>query len=414
MLLAVHIGYRLIASVSLTGDDDFPGSALPSAATYTPYAPPDDASRDSADIAGIGPALSIRPQIVDLRAPLAPSLRAAVWLPAAPMSTNAFAAADADEPSVSSDTPFLAAFDTRFAPLILSLPATLVALCAYWFCQTRRGLRELTQMARIAGSDGTALCTPGRGRGMRDDRRLAGTLSELMCRHSQALDDQSTALAAFSRQIDARVARLRTRPLNVAQWHKRVAFIEDIDLFSNVARQFVEVAGRSDADAAHVGVDAYLRDRFFHGAAMHDARIVLRLNAGADFTLPHNALERLIGNLVGNALAHGAPPVEIRTTRGVRTWMLSVRDHGKGIDESELAGAMQPFVRLAANEATQASEMHGEHWGLGLSIVSRLAQHCGVKLKLGNHPEGGLWVRVIVAMREPGGAPCRSAQISKA
>ena len=122
MLLAVHIGYRLIASVSLTGDDDFPGSALPSAATYTPYAPPDDASRDSADIAGIGPALSIRPQIVDLRAPLAPSLRAAVWLPAAPMSTNAFVLADADEPSVWGDPPFLAAFDTPFAPLVLYCP----------------------------------------------------------------------------------------------------------------------------------------------------------------------------------------------------------------------------------------------------------------------------------------------------
>jgi C4-dicarboxylate-specific signal transduction histidine kinase len=41
---------------------------------------------------------------------------------------------------------------------------------------------------------------------------------------------------------------------------------------------------------------------------------------------------------------------------------------------------------------------YGEHWGLGLAIVSRLAQHCGAKLKLGNHPEGGLWARVIVAM----------------
>jgi signal transduction histidine kinase len=217
-------------------------------------------------------------------------------------------------------------------------------------------------MARNAGSGGTALCISGRGRGMRDVRRLACTLSELICRHSQALDDQSTALAAFSRQIDARIARLRTRALNVTQWHKRVAIIEDIDLFSNVAGQFIEVTGPGDTDAAHVGVDAYLRDRFIHGAAMDDTRIVLRLNAGADFTLPRNALERLIGNLVGNALAHGAPPVEICTTPGVRTWMLSVRDHGTGIDESELAAAMQLFVRLAANEATQASEMHGEHW----------------------------------------------------
>jgi signal transduction histidine kinase len=281
--------------------------------------------------------------------------------------------------------------------LILSLPVALIALCAYWFCQMRRSLCELAQVARNADAGGTALRAPDRG--AYDLRLLARALNDLMGRHSQALDEQSTALAAFSRQIDARVARLRTRALNVAQWHKRVGFIEDIDLFSNVARQFVDVVGRRETQAAHVCVDAWLHDRFVHGATLDDAKFVLRLNAGADFKLPRNALERLVGNLVGNALAHGAPPIEICTTRGVRTWMLSVRDHGKGISESDLAAATQPFVRLASNETGGEPHMaHGEHWGLGLAIVSRLAQHCGAKLKLGNHPEGGLWARLIVSM----------------
>jgi signal transduction histidine kinase len=359
---------------------------------------------DDDDTPGIGPALSIRPRLVDLGTPVAPSLRAAVWS-AAPMSMpismpmSALALADKASPDSWDDAPFAFAFDARFAPLILSLPAALIALCAYWFCQTRRNLRELAQLARNVDRSGAALHAPdgAHHNGVCDVRLLARTLTDLMGRRHRALDEQSTALAAFSRQIDARVARLRTRALGVAQWHKRVGFIEDIDLFTNVARQFVDIVGRSETHAAPVGVDVWLRDRFVHGASLDDAKIVLRLNAGDGFALPRNALERLVGNLVGNALAHGAPPIEICTTCGVRTWMLSVRDHGKGIGESDLAAAMQPFVRLASHEphGDTRGELTG-HWGLGLSIVSRLAEHCGAKLKLGNHPEGGLWVRVIV------------------
>ncbi|AUT73123.1 integral membrane sensor signal transduction histidine kinase [Paraburkholderia hospita] len=402
MLLTVHVGYRLIESVSLAADG-FPSSAPQAGASY---AAREDTFLDTGDATRIGPALSIRPRIVDLGASVTPSLRAAVWN-AAPMSASlptsltasmsAFALADTASPDSWDDAPFSYAYDPRFAPLILSLPAALIALCAYWFCQMRRNLCELAQMARNADAGGTALRAPDRG--VCDVRVLARALNDLMGRHSRALDEQSTALAAFSRQIDARVARLRTRALHVAQWHRRVGFIEDIDLFSNVARQFVDVVGRSETQAAHVCVDAWLHDRFVHGATLDDAKIVLRLNAGADFKLPRNALERLVGNLVGNALAHGAPPIEICTARGVRTWMLSVRDHGKGISESELAAATQPFVRFTSNETTDEPHMElGEHWGLGLAIVSRLAQHCGAKLKLGNHPEGGLWARVIVSM----------------
>ncbi len=409
MLLAVHLGYRLLESVSLAADDSPLSASAGAPQTDASYAAREDTVLDASDTTGIGPAVSIRPHIVDLGAPVAPSLRAAVWPGARlPASASTLALTDTTEPDSwddTPDTPFAFAYDTRFAPLILSLPAALIALCAYWLCQTRRNLRELATLARSADAGGAALRAPDRGTG--ELRVVARALNDLMGRHSQALDEQSTALAAFSRQIDARVARLRARALNVAQWHKRVGFIEDIDLFSNVARQFVDVAGRGDMQAARVCVDAWLHDRFVHGATLDDAKIVLRLNAGADFTLPRNALERLVGNLVGNALAHGAPPIEICTTRGLRTWMLSVRDHGKGIHECDLAAAMRPFVRMAPAKAHDDAheKNYGAltgHWGLGLTIVSRLAQHCGAKLKLGNHPDGGLWARVIVSMQKTG------------
>jgi signal transduction histidine kinase len=104
---------------------------------------------------------------------------------------------------------------------------------------------------------------------------------------------------------------------------------------------------------------------------------------------------RLVDNLVGNAQAHGKPPIEICTARGPRSWTLSVRDHGEGVAASLPEGAA-PAAPLPASRA--ASLRLDSHWGMGLSIVRRLARLCNAKLKIGNHPEGGLWVRVIVPM----------------
>jgi two-component system, OmpR family, osmolarity sensor histidine kinase EnvZ len=400
-LLAVHIGYRMIDAVSLT-DASMPAMKL----IDSPLEEENDNDNDT-NTPTLSPTVSIRPHITALDAPVTPSLHAAVWQP---VSGGTLTLATPSTPDN-----WTASLDSPFAPLAASLPAVLLALCAYWFRQTHRGLRDLARLTRHAGACNAPRLALDHNRcDIQDDiQKLARTLSDLLCRHHQALDDQSTALAAFSRQLDARIARLRSRALNVAQWHKRVAFIEDIELFSNVARQFVDVAGHHatarTANAAEsaesagppVGVDAWLHDRFFHGASMDDAKIVLHLDAGRDFTLPRHALERLAGNLVGNALAHGAAPVEISTTRGVRSWTLSVRDHGEGIDEASLAAAAtHPFARLSVNEPRMKLDGDDNHWGLGLSIVSRLAHDCGATLKLGNHPEGGFWARVILPFQQ--------------
>ncbi len=400
MLLSLHTGYRLIMADSLT--DEARGFAplriaLDATAAGEPLRAADG---------GIGPSWSIRPRVVDLGEPVAPDLRSAVWARTGDASSRAFAGGDAcpDDASCDGFPGFLS--DTPFATLLLSVAAALSVLRLYWFLQIRRDLHALSAMARTFGAGGaTWRALEHRVRGL---CLLARALSDMMCRHRRSLDDQARALAAFSQQLDARVAQLRARALRIAQWHTRVAFIEDIDLFLNIARQCIDLPGRHSVHDAQTGVDAYLRDRFLHGSTMEDANIALRLGAGADFTLPRHALERLIDNLVGNALAHGAPPVEICTMRGVRSRVLSVRDHGDGIRDGDLAAATRPFVRLEADDTRRAD---GGHWGLGLSIVRRLAHQCGAKLRLGNHPDGGLHVCVIVPVRRERPTPGRDAAV---
>jgi len=396
-LMLAHVGFRY-----LDADSPFmPGGATFDPASTTQAARQQDVELQlSADIAsahGIAPLVSIRPHFVDLAAGVAPHLRDSIWAPNAVTSANALHLREACSSGVARLKKVArridARFDVRFAALLLALCALLLALRAWWLQTVRHDLLAMAATLRLAASGaGPAPALVHRPRKLHG---LARALGDLSCRRSGTVEDRSATFAAFLRQIESRTARLRAYAMNVTRWNLRVALVEDIDLFQDLARQFVDTVGHGGANHAPVSVDAYLKDRYVYGANADDARIVLRLDAGEAFELPRSALVRLVDNLVGNAHAHGAPPVEISTTRGARTWTLSVRDHGDGVGASlPEGGALAP--PLLASRA--ASLGLGSHWGMGLSIVRRLARLCNAKLKIGDHPDGGLWVRVIVPM----------------
>jgi two-component system osmolarity sensor histidine kinase EnvZ len=114
-------------------------------------------------------------------------------------------------------------------------------------------------------------------------------------------------------------------------------------------------------------------------------------------------LDRLVTNLVDNALEHGAPPVDISTGKRNGEWFITVRDYGDGIPPERLDDARKPFVRLDPARAGDG------HCGLGLAIVGRLAHELGGRCDIGNAAEGGLTVRIVIPMDEPDRAGCGPA-----
>lgn len=71
--------------------------------------------------------------------------------------------------------------------------------------------------------------------------------------------------------------------------------------------------------------------------------------------------------------------------------LISVRDEGNGIADSELERIMQPFERGETARTTQGS-------GLGLAIVGRIARLHQGSVSVGNHPDGGLQVCVSIPL----------------
>ena len=398
VLLSVQAGVMLLVSGSSAGSDEsaqqtavvtgrsFAGDSIENADGLLPAV--------STAPVSLAPAamkldLAARPKIVDLHpavyeVPVAgASLSdvAAPWTPRSPDSLQ--------DDSSWSDEVQAWPLDSRFAfgEWALSVVILVLAFVSLW--RVQRPLRSVTHAAREAAC-GRRVAATVREEGPSELRRVVRAFNEMSRRRNEALEAQAVALAGLAQHMEYQAARLRTRALEVNEWHKRVAFVEDIDSFSDIAQQLLEVAGRGNDAGQMVSVDGFLRDRFSMIGTLDGALFACDLKAGPQFVMSRPLLERLMSNLVDNALEHGEPPIEIRTSRNQDGWLLSVRDHGTGIEASEMASATKPFVRLSASPCTT------QHWGLGLSVVARLARSCGASLKLGNHPDGGLWVRIVL------------------
>ena len=86
-------------------------------------------------------------------------------------------------------------------------------------------------------------------------------------------------------------------------------------------------------------------------------------------------LERIVANLVDNALEHGGQQVEVRIGAGI----VEVADDGPGIAPEHLPHVFERFYK--ADESRS-----GGGTGLGLAIAQENARLLGGELEVGAHP----------------------------
>ncbi len=89
-------------------------------------------------------------------------------------------------------------------------------------------------------------------------------------------------------------------------------------------------------------------------------------------------LERILGNLLGNAAKHGSTPVEVT----VEGRVVRVRDHGPGFPEELLRDGPSRF-------RTGSMDRAGHGHGLGLTIAAGQARVLGARLTFRNAAPSG-------------------------
>ena len=211
----------------------------------------------------------------------------------------------------------------------------------------------------------------------------------------QIEQDRAVLLAGVSHDLRTPLARLRLGvEMGPSDPSMRSGMVADIEEMDRIINQFLDFARsdtavaleRADLDAI-VGacVDRYVR-----------AGKPVTFVAGhvAPLPLKATAISRLTANLIDNALAYGAPPVEVTTALRDGLPTLDVGDRGPGIAPDQVEHLKQPFTR-ATEARARADGAAGA--GLGLAIVERLVRLHGGRFDLLPREGGGTLARVTFA-----------------
>jgi signal transduction histidine kinase len=236
----------------------------------------------------------------------------------------------------------------------------------------------------------------------RDDEvtRLGNTLNDMLAELERAIDRERRFVDEASHELrtpltllSSRIQVTRRRTRTVAEHEAALdELATDVARLTDLAEELLAL-GEAEAAAGQRSESTDVQAAAARVAAARDGGrvVVVPPSAGA---VPHAAaaatvVDRILTNLVGNALTHGCPPVRILVA-GVEVdracWVrLVIEDAGKGMDPDLLATATGRFTR-----APEARSRPGA--GLGLSLVESLVARAGGELRLchaGHHEHAG-------------------------
>jgi signal transduction histidine kinase len=122
--------------------------------------------------------------------------------------------------------------------------------------------------------------------------------------------------------------------------------------------------------------------------------------------------ERLVTNLVDNAIRHNLPGgwISLRVGTHEGQAVLTVANSGPVVPPVEVSGLFAPFQRLGAARGVHQGQRDGQ--GLGLSIVSAIAAAHGADLQALARPDGGLHIELRFPPLSVGPPPLPAGALS--
>ena len=252
-----------------------------------------------------------------------------------------------------------------------------------------RPLRELTRAAEQLGRG----ATPARvtEAGPDEIRTLAHAFNQMAADIQRQDDERALLLAGVSHDLRTPLSRIRLAlemldDRGAANLKAGVA--QDIEDIDGAIGQFLDFARPIDAEKMTDAADLNaLAQAVVERYTRHGNTVRLRTAPLPPLRLRPQAMQRLLANLIDNALHHGGDAVEVVTGAGKSVVYLEVLDRGPGIPESAAQRMLQPFTRM--NDARSTSGT-----GLGLAIVERIARLHGGTIRLLAREGGGLCARV--------------------
>ena len=268
--------------------------------------------------------------------------------------------------------------------------ATLMLIAGLFVRGIVRPLANLGAAVDAIGDGSTRKVEP---EGPSEVRRLAVQHNTMVDRLAAADAERREMLAGLTHDLRAPLARLRVRLALLESDTERDGLTRDTDDMERIVGQclaFLRSEEGSQPEQPLLIADAVSDEVARQRELGRPVEIsVSDAAATAQVAIAHGNLQRLLDNLIDNALQYGAPPVEIALVVE-RPGFVSLKagDHGNGIPAEQRERACEPFAQLLPALATRGS------CGLGLAIVRRIVKSSGGEVVLGEASGGGLEVEL--------------------
>jgi signal transduction histidine kinase len=300
---------------------------------------------------------------------------------------------------------------TQVLILVLFLPALLLAGWALWIvadgllgplsaaAQTVRqlGPQNLGLRIRMGGAAGDPLkeladaldsALDRLAAGYEGQRRFAANASHEL-RTPLAVQRLLTEVALDDPAATEDLRRLGAHLLRANERNERL--IEGLLVLAEADRGLPGTVEVRLGELAGSVIDSHEEMAVKRGVALH-RRLTERLVPGDPVLL-----ERLLANLVGNAIRYNQPrgwvEVEVTSQPGAA---LTVSNTGQCVPAEEVPALFEPFRRLTADRTD-----HGGGAGLGLSIVRSITAAHGGTVRARPRPGGGLIVEINLPPTSP-------------
>ncbi len=273
----------------------------------------------------------------------------------------------------------------------------LVLLVALWFSwHISRPIISLVRAADQLAAGKPARVEPA---GPSETRLLGERFNAMLDALSESESTRRTLLAGLPHDLKAPLARMWLRIEMTDDLALKNGMRTDLQDMQHMVDQFIHFLRGTDIASYRFtpfALNDWVQERVGNWQGAADGMVILQgIPAPVSVNADSVALSRLLDNLVSNALHHGAAPVHV-TLASQGPWaVLTVSDHGTGIAPESRENALKPFVRL-----DQARTRTG-NVGLGLALADAIARAHAGSLTLGQGPEGGLQVQVLLPIYEP-------------
>jgi two-component system, OmpR family, sensor kinase len=236
--------------------------------------------------------------------------------------------------------------------------------------------------------------------------RLGTTLNTMLDRIEASLERQREFVADASHELRTPLAVLRAE-LELADRSERSpeelqsalrSAAEEVDRLSRLAEDLLVVArsdrGRLPVKRERVDLRVLLArvgERFGTRANESAREIVVDVPADLEAELDVLRLEQAVGNLIDNALRHGAGHVRVSARQSDGSVTLEVADEGPGFPEGFEAQAFERFTRADGGRT-------GGGAGLGLAIVQAIAAAHGGRATIASSEGPATTVRISMPL----------------